>query len=73
MFKLLRYFSITGLIAMVIAAVILGTFYRHMAIRDLIKTSEYRMGGSLPCGSEGIGKGATFILELPFNPAEMVA
>jgi ligand-binding sensor domain-containing protein/signal transduction histidine kinase len=28
------------------------------------------MGGSLRCESEGLGKGATFILELPFQPAE---
>ena len=42
MFKLLRYFSITSLIAMVVAAAVLGTFYRHMATRDLIETAEYR-------------------------------
>jgi signal transduction histidine kinase len=26
------------------------------------------MGGSLTVQSEGVGKGATFILELPLNP-----
>jgi signal transduction histidine kinase len=26
------------------------------------------MGGSLTVRSEGVGKGATFILELPLNP-----
>ena len=31
------------------------------------------IGGLLTCRSEGTGKGATFIFELPFTPAEMVA
>ena len=31
------------------------------------------MGGSLRAESEGLGKGATFILELPFQPAENLA
>jgi diguanylate cyclase (GGDEF)-like protein/PAS domain S-box-containing protein len=40
MFKLLRYFSITSLIAMLVAAVLLGAFYRHLAIKDLIRSAE---------------------------------
>lgn len=31
------------------------------------------MGGSLTCASQGPGTGATFTLELPFEPAEMAA
>lgn len=40
MFKLLRYFSITSLIAMVIGAALLGIFYRYIAIKELIEMGE---------------------------------
>ncbi len=31
------------------------------------------MGGSLSCSSAGPGQGATFVLDLPLEPAELVA
>ncbi len=31
------------------------------------------LGGSLMAYSEGLGRGATFVLELPFEPAEVMA
>lgn len=40
MFKLLRYFSITSLAAMGIVTVLLGIFYRHMALNELLETEE---------------------------------
>ncbi|HEX9179748.1 MAG TPA: PAS domain S-box protein, partial [Burkholderiales bacterium] len=40
MFRLLRYFSITSLISIVIASVALGLFYREMAIRNLLEIGE---------------------------------
>jgi PAS domain S-box-containing protein len=40
MFRLLRYFSITSLISIVIASVALGVFYRHMATRNLLELGE---------------------------------
>jgi signal transduction histidine kinase len=42
MFKLLRYFSIMSLIAIVIVAVFLGSFYRRLAINDLAELAESR-------------------------------
>ena len=40
MFKLLRYFSITSFTTMVIAAALLGMFYRQLAVRDLVSLKE---------------------------------
>lgn len=40
MFRLLRYFSITSLISILVASVALGVFYRHMAIRNLLELGE---------------------------------
>ena len=40
MFKLLRYFSLTSLVSVVIVAAILGAFYREIAIRSLIAMGE---------------------------------
>ncbi len=40
MFKLLRYFSITSLVAFIIVAVVLGQFYRQTAINALVTTEE---------------------------------
>lgn len=40
MFKLLRYFSLTSLVSVVIAAALLGTFYRSVSIDNLIENGE---------------------------------
>jgi signal transduction histidine kinase len=40
MFRLVRYFSITSLAAFVIVVIILGAFYRQLAINDLIALRE---------------------------------
>jgi signal transduction histidine kinase len=40
MFKLLRYFTITSLIAFIIVAILLGLFYRQSAVDDLIIIGE---------------------------------
>ena len=40
MFKLLRYFSLTSFVSVVIVAVILGAFYREIAVRSLITMGE---------------------------------
>ncbi len=40
MFRLIRYFSITSLAAFVIVTIILGVFYRQLAINDLIVLGE---------------------------------
>ncbi len=37
MFKLLRYFCITSLISIVVTAIVLGTFYRHIAVGNLLQ------------------------------------
>ncbi|MGH7774347.1 MAG: ATP-binding protein [Candidatus Binatia bacterium] len=41
-FKLLRYFSITSFVATVIVAVLLGMFYRRIALRDIMELAESR-------------------------------
>ncbi|HSD61738.1 MAG TPA: ATP-binding protein [Burkholderiales bacterium] len=40
MFRLLRYFSITSLISIAVASIVLGVFYRHMATRNLLELGE---------------------------------
>ena len=40
MFKLLRYFSITSFVAMSITVILLGTFYRQVAIQQVIEMGE---------------------------------
>lgn len=40
MFKLVRYFSISSLLAFVIVAVFLGIFYRRLVLRDLVEIAE---------------------------------
>ena len=40
MFKLLRYFCITSLISIVVTAIVLGTFYRHIAVGNLLQMGE---------------------------------
>lgn len=40
MFRLLRYFSISSLVAILISAIALGMFYRHFASRDMLKAAE---------------------------------
>lgn len=40
MFKLKRYFSLTSLIAFVIITLLLGAFYRQLALRDLLELQE---------------------------------
>ena len=40
MFKLLRYFSLTSLILIVVAALVLGELYRHVAVGNLAQVSE---------------------------------
>lgn len=40
MFRLVRYFSITSLAAFVIVVIILGVFYRQLAINDLVALRE---------------------------------
>ena len=40
MFRLLRYFSITSFISIVVAAAVLGLFYREIAVRSLVAMGE---------------------------------
>jgi diguanylate cyclase (GGDEF)-like protein len=40
MFKLLRYFSLTSFVSVVIVAAILGVFYRELAVRSLVTMGE---------------------------------
>jgi diguanylate cyclase (GGDEF)-like protein len=40
MFKLLRYFSISGLAVVLVAAALLGAVYRHVAVRSLVEMGE---------------------------------
>ncbi len=40
MFKLLRYFCITSLLSIVAAAIVLGAFYRHIAVGNLLQMGE---------------------------------
>jgi hypothetical protein len=40
MFKLLRYFSITSLIAFVIVATLLRVFYRQLVLNNLVEIAE---------------------------------
>ncbi|MEO8305367.1 MAG: EAL domain-containing protein [Betaproteobacteria bacterium] len=40
MFRLLRYFSITSFLSIVVAAVVLGLFYRSMAVRSVVEMGE---------------------------------
>ena len=40
MFKLLRYFSLTSFVSVVIVAAILGVFYRELAIHSLVAMGE---------------------------------
>jgi len=40
MFKLLRYFSLTSLVSIVVAAALLGAFYRHVSINNLIESGQ---------------------------------
>ncbi|MCI0577896.1 MAG: cell wall metabolism sensor histidine kinase WalK [Chloroflexi bacterium] len=42
MFKLLRYFTLTSLVAFVVVAILLGLFYRQTAVRDLMTVAESR-------------------------------
>jgi signal transduction histidine kinase len=42
MFKLLRYFSVTSFVAILIVAVLLGIFYGRMAVSDLTELAESR-------------------------------
>lgn len=42
MFKLLRYFTITSLISIIVVAAFLGLFYRRSAVNDLITVGESR-------------------------------
>ena len=40
MFKLLRYFSITSFVSIVVVAAVLGLFYRKLAVRSLVERGE---------------------------------
>ena len=40
MFRLLRYFSLTSLASIVVAAAVLGVFYREVAVRSLVAMGE---------------------------------
>ncbi|MBI2312624.1 MAG: PAS domain S-box protein [Betaproteobacteria bacterium] len=40
MFKLLRYFSLTSLVSMLIASILLGVLYRQIAIQNLLQMGE---------------------------------
>ena len=49
MFKLLRYFSLTSFVSVVIVAGVLGAFYREIAIHSLVamgKPTTARLPGS---------------------------
>ena len=40
MFRLLRYFFITSFVSIIVAAVVLGLFYRTIAVRSVIEMGE---------------------------------
>lgn len=40
MFKLLRYFSITSLVSILVASVLMGVLYRQLAVRNLLEQGE---------------------------------
>ena len=40
MFKLLRYFSLSGLVVVLVAAALLGVVYRHVAVQSLVEMGE---------------------------------
>jgi len=40
MFKLLRYFSLSGLVVVLVAAALLGGVYRHVAVQSLVEMGE---------------------------------
>ena len=40
MFRLLRYFSLTSFVSILVVAVVLGAFYREIAVRSLIAMGE---------------------------------
>ena len=40
MFKLLRYFSVTSFVSIVVVAAVLGAFYREIAVRSLVTLGE---------------------------------
>jgi diguanylate cyclase (GGDEF)-like protein len=40
MFRLLRYFSLTSLVSMVLAALLLGVLYREIAVRSMVRMGE---------------------------------
>ena len=45
MFNLLRYFSLTSAIVVVIATVSVITVYRYLAVDDIIETAEFENEG----------------------------
>jgi signal transduction histidine kinase/FixJ family two-component response regulator len=45
MFKLQRYFSVTSLLSIVVAALALGTLYRHIAVNNLLQLGERNNAG----------------------------
>ena len=42
MFRLLRYFSVASLLSIAVAAVLLGAFYRHVALGNLSSMGEQK-------------------------------
>jgi diguanylate cyclase (GGDEF)-like protein len=44
MFRLLRYFSLTSFVSILVVAVVLGVFYREIAVRSLIAMGESNNG-----------------------------
>ena len=40
MFKLLRYFSITSAVALLLVTVVLASLYRHLAVQQMIQQGE---------------------------------
>jgi hypothetical protein len=45
MFKLLRYFSLSGLVVVLVAAALLGGVYRHVAVQSLVEMGEENCQG----------------------------
>lgn len=75
MFKLLRYFTITSLIAIIVVAAFLGLFYRRSAVNDLITVGESRnVSLAQAFSNEFWTEYASFLSNIPsdFNPETLI-
>ena len=63
MFKLLRYFSITSFIAVAIVAVLLGLFYRQIAVNNLVEVGESKNVALTQLFANSLGQEFGFFLK----------